>query len=119
MLNTVVLEGIVTWQDTGLRVARVAVYRDGHKRFRQDGKEIPDYVSIRYPLGRDDDMAEGNRVVVEGFLQSRDFQEPLDRVMRKAGVPVPDGAGGKHVPRVATEVVAEKVIRVNGRDGGK
>ncbi len=117
MLNKVTIEGVVTQRDANLRVARIAVYRDGNKRFRSDGREMPDYVSIRYPLGRDDDMAEGNRVVVHGFLQSRDFQEPLGRVLRKVGLPVSDDARGRHVPRVATEVVAEKVIRVSGRNG--
>ena len=120
MLNAVTIEGIVTRRDTRLHVARLAVYRDGNKRFREDGREMPDFISVRYPPGRSGDMDEGNRVVVHGFLQSREFREPLTRAMKRAGVDVDVGQGKAdkaYIPRVATEVVAEKIIMVTGKNG--
>ena len=121
MLNVVILEGIVTAKDERIHSARLAVYRDENKRFRTDGREMPDFVSVRYRGDRGDDLQVGNRVVVHGFIQSRDFQEPLGRILARVGLELPDDlkekASGMSVPRVATEVVAEKIIRVSGRNG--
>ncbi len=117
MLNSVTLEGIVTARDDRLRVARLAVYRDDNKRYRADGREMPDFVSIRYGGDRKDDLTVGNRVVVHGFVQSRDFQEPLPRVLSRVGLELPEElekkVNGMTVPRVATEIVAQKIIVVS------
>ncbi len=117
MLNTVTIEGIVTAKDERLHVARLAVYRDDNKRFRADGREMPDYVSVRYGGNRGDDLQVGNRVLVHGFIQSRDFQESLARILERVGLELPNDlkekVNGMSLPRVATEVVAEKIIRIS------
>jgi len=121
MLNTVTIEGIVTAKDERLHVARLAVYRDDNKRFRADGREMPDYVSVRYGGNRGDDLQVGNRVLVHGFIQSRDFQESLARILERVGLELPNDlkekVNGMSLPRVATEVVAEKIIRISSRNG--
>ncbi len=121
MLNTVTIEGIVTAKDERLHTARLAVYRDDNKRFRADGREMPDYISVRYGGNREDDLQVGNRVLVHGFIQSRDFQESLARILERVGLELPDDlkqkVNGMSLPRVATEVVADKIIRISGRNG--
>ena len=115
MHNAVTLEGIVVSVNPRHRMARLAVYRSpARKRTDADGRELPDYVSVRYTDGQGRYLHKGSVVVVIGYLQSRDYQEPVGRVVRRAGVSLPDAVtqalDGATVKRVATEVVAERVI---------
>ena len=93
MINEITIEGIVTrepWSYDKDVFFRVACYRDMDLPAKPDisspGRDELDYVNIRNPGGAGTmfSVQKGQRVRVNGFLQSREFKEGLIDLVEKA-----------------------------------
>jgi len=130
MINEITIEGIVTrepWSYDKDVFFRVACYRDMDLPAKPDtsspGRDEPDYVNIRYPGGAGTmfSVQKGQRVRVNGFLQSREFKEGLIDLVEKARknghieIKLPEDSGLEkvNIERNTTEVVATRVISLD------
>jgi hypothetical protein len=131
MINEITIEGIVTrepWSYDKDVFFRIASYRDMDLPAKPDtstpGRDEPDYVNIRYPGGAGTmfSVQKGQRVRVNGFLQSREFKESLVDLVEKAKknnghieIKLPEDSGLEKVAieRNTTEVVATRVISLD------
>ena len=131
MINEVTLEGIVTrepWTYDKDVFFRIASYRDIDLPAKPDmtmpGRDEPDYVNIRYPGGAGTmfSVQKGQRVRINGFLQSREFKEGLVELLEKArksnghaDLKLPEDSGLEKVTieRNTVEVVAARVISLD------
>lgn len=123
MLNEVQIEGIVTrnpWKHDKDLFFRIGSYRDADMPAKPDlvpGRDEPDYINVRVPGGATSLMntAPGEHVRIHGFLQSRDYKEPLEEFLKKAvkagfAVPEIEGADKIKIDRGITELVASRVV---------
>lgn len=127
MFQLVIIEGIVTgkqWRFQGDYYFRLAHYRNPERPPKIDpqrpGRHLADYVTVRVQEGRLRGMPvkfnEGDRVRVTGFFQSRDYEEAIRDVARRAGVPhealekAPAELLKAVDRRVSTEIIAEDVF---------
>ena len=91
MINEVVLEGIVvkTWKYAEDLLFRIACYRDPDlpSKSRSEIQDAVDFVTIRVlkgDLGALVVVEKGVHVRVDGFLQSRDYEESLADFLKDA-----------------------------------
>ena len=131
MINEITIEGIVTrepWSYDKDVFFRIASYRDMDLPAKPDtsspGRDEPDYVNIRYPGGAGTmfSVQKGQRVRINGFLQSREFKEGLVELLEKArksnghaDLKLPEDSGLEKVTieRNTVEVVAARVISLD------
>ena len=124
MINTVVLEGIVTrepWKYAGDLFFRLATYRDTDlpPKPLDAERDQADYINVRICGGANGLMSvhRGMRLRVHGFLQSRDFRESLGDFLEKAhksGTPQLELGETKpeqiQVDRNVVEIVAQRLM---------
>ena len=131
MINEITIEGIVTrepWSYDKDVFFRIASYRDMDLPAKPDtsspGRDEPDYVNIRYPGGAGTMLSvqKGQRVRINGFLQSREFKEDLVELLERAkknnghaDLKLPEDSGLEKVTieRNTVEVVAARVISLD------
>ena len=131
MINEITIEGIVTrepWSYDKDVFFRIASYRDLDLPAKPDtstpGRDEPDYVNIRYPGGAGTmfSVQKGQRVRINGFLQSREFKEDLVELLERAkknnghaDLKLPEDSGLEKVAieRNTVEVVAARVISLD------
>jgi len=116
MLNVVLLEGFVTksWRVGGDVFIRIASYRDPdrpRKPLNQPGKkDKPDFVTVRIPPALQHNVPDPkSRVQVRGFIESIDYEETLEDIYNKLGIPLPPELADKKIKRVTTIVHAEQL----------
>lgn len=123
MLSKVIIEGLFTgvkWNYNTDLFFRLACYRDPHRPAKyKDNREQPDYVTIRMPAaGVPIVLSKGAVYRIEGFLQSREYQESLGDFIKNAHGPTNMLTVGDELKkqvthnRVATEIVAELITLV-------
>jgi len=123
MLSKVIIEGLFTgvkWNYNTDLFFRLACYRDPHRPAKyKDNREQPDYVTIRLPAaGVPIVLTKGAVYQVEGFVQSREYQESLGDFIKNAHGSTNILTIGDELKkqvthnRVATEVVAELITLV-------
>ncbi len=127
MFQITIIEGIVTgkqWRLNGDYFFRLAHYRSPERPPKLDPanprRHLADYVTVRVPDGRVRGMPvefkEGTRIRVTGFIQSRDHDETLEELARRAGVEeevlaqAPEQLRSAVHRGVFTELVAEDVF---------
>ena len=91
MINEVILEGIVVrepWKYTDDLFFRLGVYRDSDMPAKKldAERDSGDYVNVRVYGGANGliQIHRGMRLLVHGFIQSRDFKESLEEFLEKA-----------------------------------
>jgi hypothetical protein len=133
MINQVHVEGFVTkrvWRYNGDTFFRLAAYRDPDRERKHgdgksaEGKDRPDYVTIRVPAALSVAPARletRERVQVHGWLESREFSYSLAEFLqdaRRADAEVDlEQARGVTTYRCTTWIVAERIVAMNGRNG--
>ena len=125
MLNEVTLEGLVardSWTFDKDLFFRLASYRDADMHPKPDivpGRDEPDYVNVRVPGGASTlaSPQRGMRLRVHGYLQSRDYKESLQDVLRKvhkgparAALPEIGDADKLSIGRNVVEIIAMRVV---------
>jgi hypothetical protein len=137
MINEITIEGIVTrepWSYDKDVFFRVACYRDLDLPAKPDtstpGRDEPDYINVRYPGGAGTmfSVQKGQRVRINGFLQSREFREGLVELLEKARknhgqadlkLPADSGLEKVTLERNTVEVVAARVISLDTQTSKK
>jgi hypothetical protein len=129
MLNQVHQEGFVTkkqWTYDDDHFFRLAVYRDPDRQRKQAADpapnrvDAPDYVTVCIPaeLGLPGEIKAGQRLQVDGWLESRHYDVSLDEFLEKARGPkvsvvVDDEMAQRiSVARTTTWIVADRVVIV-------
>jgi len=133
MINEITIEGIVTrepWTYDRDVFFRIASYRDMDLPAKPDnstpGRDEPDYVNVRFPggVGTMFSVQKGQRIRINGFLQSREFKEGLVELLEKARksngqaeLKLPEDSGLEKVAieRNTVEVVATRVIALDAQ----
>jgi hypothetical protein len=130
MLNEVHIEGVIAgkWSYNEALFLRLAVYADpgrGSRRSDAQGREVPDYVTLRCEgalalVGGS--LREGDRIRAAGALTSREYDIGLEAFARKArgeeaalaelqGIAARLGRAAA-MPHVLNEVVSERLTMV-------
>ena len=127
MLNQVHIEGFVTrkiWQYGGDTFFRLAVYRDPDRPRKEadrgeNGRDRPDYVTIRVPAALTAlpvEFRPGQRIQVHGWLESRQYSQTLAEFLGDCGVTGVQVAGADpdevSANRGSTWVVAERIVEI-------
>jgi hypothetical protein len=129
MLNQTHQEGFVTkkqWTYNDDRFFRMAVYRDPDRQRKQaadpgpDRVDAPDYITVCIPAGLrlPGEIKAGQRLQVDGWLESRHFEVSLDEFLERARGPkvsvVVDEEMAQRVmvERTTTWIVADRVVIV-------
>jgi hypothetical protein len=127
MLNTILVEGIVTkgcWRYGGAEFIRLACYPDPDRSRGNDASQAS-FITIRCegPLALlAANLKEGDRIQVQGTLCSRSYDIPLQTYARKAQGPSTSLAALRQqaekwadisMRHVINEVYAERLIIVN------
>lgn len=135
MFNCVHIEGFVTkriWRHSGDLFIRIANYRDPdrpRKESRHDSpnkRDQPDYVTIRVPAALTTlpvEFQSGQRVQVDGWLESREFDYTLAEFLKDAQGDKPeiDPEQAKQLSahRGTTWIVATRILTLPERDNSR
>ena len=109
MLNKAIAEGYVTkkiWPYDGDMFFRLAVYRDPDREIKvadrgPDERHKPDYFTVRLPASLEVAVEAGQRVQIDGWLESREFDDTLADFLNKSR--------GDRKPRVDPQVARQVV----------
>lgn len=126
MLNLVVFEGVIAqrWTHDGTIYFRLACQREPGLPRKANSNEDSDYLTVLVPPGPipTDGFNVNRRVRVTGYLQSRGYDEPIAKALKKAKglvAPImekltPELMAPVVFTRMTNELVAQQIVFVDG-----